>query len=128
MRLPKHRMAKTKPHKPQKRTSKHKNYKTPSIQGKNEREMEREMHTEEDDTNDHQEEENEESNEKEEGEQMDTQSDAPGGQLKLKSKEEKAAIRELRHKTNAKHNQWKRKNSNISGKNGPRAINRASVN
>jgi hypothetical protein len=127
MRLPKHRMAKTKPHKPQKRTSKHKNYKTPSLQGKNDQEM----RTEEDDTNDHQEEENEGSNQKEEGEKMDTQSqstDFPGGQLKLKSKEEKEAIRELRHKTNAKHNQWKRKNSNISGKNGPRAINRASVN
>jgi hypothetical protein len=123
MRLPKHKMAKIKAHKPEKRTSKHKNYKIASLPEKSENETDMQEENKPD-TNE-QNQDNEESNQEEEVD-MDTQS-APG-QLKLKSKEEKAAIRQLRHKSNAKHNHWKRKNSNISGKNGPRAINRASFN
>ncbi len=44
---------------------------------------------------------------------------------RLKSKEEKKLIRQLRKKTNIRRNLYKQRKGNFTGKNGPRAINRA---
>lgn len=111
MRLPKHKLPKNKPthaHKVTKRTNKHKVKKSEEIVIPADS-----MAVEaEEEQSDH--------------EEMEVANQVKANIAAPKSKEERQAIREKRRETNAARNEYKRRNSNFSGKNGPRAINRSS--
>ncbi len=119
MRLPKHKLAKNPSthgaHKAtSERTKKHKAYKHIS-EGKVEEINDALMQVAA---------ENSEENNNDEEQLMDLAETGSTNQSRPKTKEEKKAIRELRHKANAARNLYKVRNGNYSGKNGPRAINR----
>lgn len=119
MRLPKHKLPKNKSthgaHKSSVKTNKHKAYKhqNDSISLSEVEMMEVEESAEA----------AEKEEDHEEMEATDNQSIGTN-QARPKTKEERKQIRELRQKTNAARNLYKRRNANCSGKNGPRAINR----